>query len=201
LAAVAVGGTSNGPAWLPQLVRDHIVLHGHDADDAGDQAATRLANVLVGINCMRARPLDKDWNAMLCARGRDALARHVADLVAAVTAERRPDRLRSDQTAPTLEVRRADAQRGAIDAPSQADAARRTTDTKSRRIELLLSDTLDRVNCLAATCCDPPLAPDPEWEAVNSAALAEDLAGVERTCRALIEAYAVLVGTTPVVTC
>lgn len=84
--AVALCGTS-GPDWLRRECAYRRVLLGFDADAAGDVAASNLAQILAaqGAKCQRLRPeplvsgtvadaVAKDWNDLLQAHGRDALA-------------------------------------------------------------------------------------------------------------------------------
>lgn len=74
--AVALCGTQ-APTWLHRAGAFRRVLLAFDADDAGDVAAEKLRPLLCsfGARCERLRPEGaKDWNEMLQASGRNALA-------------------------------------------------------------------------------------------------------------------------------
>ena len=81
LDALAVGG-SYVPEWLVDALASKDVLIAFDNDEpdrlgrrAGDAAAERLAEQLwdVGAEAVRCRPSLKDWNDVLCARGREGV--------------------------------------------------------------------------------------------------------------------------------
>lgn len=81
--AVALCGKT-GPDWLPKFCFGRTVFLGFDADDAGDEAAHKLAPLLesLGATCKRLRPEGaKDWNEFLCIYKRDVLAAFVIDFV------------------------------------------------------------------------------------------------------------------------
>ena len=73
LPAVAICGTS-WPEWLPDWIGLRPVLLAFDNDEAGNKAAARLSDALVGAKCYRLRPTGKDWNDDLLALGAEALA-------------------------------------------------------------------------------------------------------------------------------
>ncbi|HEX8465541.1 MAG TPA: toprim domain-containing protein [Abditibacterium sp.] len=78
--AVALCGTQ-APTWLHRAGAFRRVLLAFDADDAGDVAAENLTPLLAsfGARCERLRPEGaKDWNEILQASGRDALADFLA---------------------------------------------------------------------------------------------------------------------------
>lgn len=83
--AIALCGTS-WPVWLLDVLEGKHVLLGQDNDQpdkrgqrAGDAAATRLANELVGrAFVQRARPSLKDWAEIAETRGLDALRAELA---------------------------------------------------------------------------------------------------------------------------
>ncbi len=78
--AVALCGTQ-APKWLHRVGAFRRVLLAFDADDAGDLAGEKLRPLLCsfGARCERLRPEGaKDWNEMLQASGRDALADFLA---------------------------------------------------------------------------------------------------------------------------
>ena len=67
LPSLALCGTT-WPAWLPSFLSDRQVYLAFDADDAGDSAATNLADVLTGLKISndRLRPERcNDWNEEL----------------------------------------------------------------------------------------------------------------------------------------
>ena len=76
VSAIALCGT-NAPSWLPQVAAFKRVALAFDADDAGDQAAEKLAPLLrsFGATVERWRPpaAAKDWNEVLIDQGKDAL--------------------------------------------------------------------------------------------------------------------------------
>lgn len=86
--AVALGGTS-APDWLSAARVGGTTWLGTDADPPqadgspgpGDEAAARLDSQLRYTRCPRLRPPapHKDWNAALCAMGRDALTAWLAE--------------------------------------------------------------------------------------------------------------------------
>ncbi len=78
--AVALNGVK-WPAWLPKAAAFRQVYIGLDADDAGDDAAEKLAAVLTfGSRVERLRPDPwKDWNEALLALGVDQLSRVLFD--------------------------------------------------------------------------------------------------------------------------
>jgi len=80
--AIALCGKS-GPDWLRLSCGLRRVLLAFDADSAGDGAAAEVAALLepYGARCERLRPQAKDWNDMLLATGRDALADWLAPRV------------------------------------------------------------------------------------------------------------------------
>ncbi len=81
--AVALCGTQ-APTWFHRLCAFRRVLLAFDADEAGDCAGDKLAPLLgsFGARCERLRPDGaKDWNEMLQAAGRDALADWLAERV------------------------------------------------------------------------------------------------------------------------
>jgi hypothetical protein len=88
--AIAVFGTS-WPEWLPVVLEGKDVLIGFDNDQpdkhgrrAGDVAATKLANDLIGrASIQRLKPSRKDWGEILELDGLDALR---AELAAALFA-------------------------------------------------------------------------------------------------------------------
>ena len=80
---VATCGTS-WPSWLPRACAFRRVLLAHDADAAGDAAASKLAEVLspLGARCERLRPVGaKDWNASLAEHGAERLCDALAPVL------------------------------------------------------------------------------------------------------------------------
>jgi DNA primase len=78
--AIALVGTS-GPAWLHRLCGLRRVVLALDDDEAGDKAATTIAEALklYGAKCERLRPLvAKDWNGMYQTSGPGTLAAYLA---------------------------------------------------------------------------------------------------------------------------
>lgn len=69
--ALATVGTAC-PGWLPRLLALRRAFVGHDADEAGDVAASRVADELRAFGAVveRLRPLgEKDWNDLLKRHG------------------------------------------------------------------------------------------------------------------------------------
>lgn len=82
LPAIATMGAGNLPKWLPRRLAFRDVLLAQDADQAGDEAAERLAAELqaFGGRCSRLRPnRAKDWNELLQIRGEEAVAEALVD--------------------------------------------------------------------------------------------------------------------------
>jgi DNA primase len=76
LPAIATMGAENLPKWLPRRLAFRDVLLAQDADQAGDEAAERIAAELqaFGGRCSRLRPNQaKDWNELLQIRGEEAV--------------------------------------------------------------------------------------------------------------------------------
>lgn len=74
--AIATMGAKNFPKWLPRRLAFREVLLAQDADQAGDEAAERVAAELqaFGGRCSRLRPNQaKDWNELLQVRGEEAV--------------------------------------------------------------------------------------------------------------------------------
>jgi 5S rRNA maturation endonuclease (ribonuclease M5) len=83
--AIALCGTT-GPDWLHLACGFRRVVIAFDADDAGDNAAQQLTAHLAtyGARCDRLRPEGaKDWNALHCASGIEALAEQITARVLA----------------------------------------------------------------------------------------------------------------------
>ena len=80
VGAIALCGTS-WPAWLPRAAAFRQVYTGLDADDAGDNAAEKIAAAFTfGSKVERLRPRGgKDWNEILQSYGADRLRRHLFD--------------------------------------------------------------------------------------------------------------------------
>lgn len=85
IPALALCGT-DGPEWLPRHTAFRHVFLAHDADEAGDKGAAKLAAELrsLGALCERLRPEGaKDWNDLLTSAGPDALRAALAPVLAA----------------------------------------------------------------------------------------------------------------------
>jgi len=83
--ALALCGT-DAPDWLPRRTAFRHVFLAHDADEAGDKGAAKLAAELrsLGALCERLRPEGaKDWNDLLTSAGPDALRAALAPVLAA----------------------------------------------------------------------------------------------------------------------
>jgi hypothetical protein len=75
--AFALCGKDNFPDWMLSFCAFKTVQIAFDADPEGDAAADRLTGVLRsrGASVIRLRPpTEKDWNAFLCAQGKEAMA-------------------------------------------------------------------------------------------------------------------------------
>ena len=80
--ALALCGTT-GPSWLHIACGLRRVLLAFDADDAGDEAAKKLASGLerFGADCERLRPQGaKDWNELLQNSGKETFEEIVAPI-------------------------------------------------------------------------------------------------------------------------
>jgi phage/plasmid primase-like uncharacterized protein len=76
LPAIATMGAENLPKWLPRRLAFREVFLAQDADQAGDEAAERIAAELqaFGGRCSRLRPNQaKDWNELLQNCGDEAV--------------------------------------------------------------------------------------------------------------------------------
>jgi phage/plasmid primase-like uncharacterized protein len=76
LPAISTMGAENLPKWLPRRLAFREVFLAQDADQAGDEAAERVAAELqaFGGRCSRLRPNQaKDWNELLQERGEEAV--------------------------------------------------------------------------------------------------------------------------------
>lgn len=83
--AATTGLGTGWPDWLRRALAFKTVFAAFDADEAGDKAADKLAaDLLFTKSVVRLRPPEphKDWNAALCALGRDGLAAWLAECVA-----------------------------------------------------------------------------------------------------------------------
>jgi len=82
--AATTGLGTSWPDWLRRALAFKTVFAAFDADEEGDKAAEHLAaDLLFTKSVTRLRPPEphKDWNAALCALGRDGLAAWLAEYV------------------------------------------------------------------------------------------------------------------------